>query len=183
MEFIHPRPFSPLPKRERGWGRGSIWERDVRLGGQCEKMKRYPHYIIDLARKLRKQATPSEEILWECLRNRRLSGLKFKRQHHIDRYIVDFYCAEMKLVVELEGSIHEEKDQIEYDDYRMKYLEGRGLCVMRFRNEEVVNSRETVLDTILQYRNRIPLLPSPNLGEGLGERVDLGEIYPPRRTR
>ncbi len=84
-------------------------------------MKRYPHYIIDLARKLRKEATPAEEILWECLRNRRLSGLKLKHQHHIDRCIVDF---------------------------------AKQSSIQSFNTE-----------------TGSPLLPSPETGEGLGERV------------
>ena len=58
-------------------------------------MHRYPQYIIGVARELRLHTTKAESLLWECLRNRRFEGLKFRRQHHIERYIADFYCAEL----------------------------------------------------------------------------------------
>lgn len=132
-------------------------------------MKKYPHYIIDLARKLRQEATPAEEFLWQHLRNRQCAGLKFKRQHHIDRYVADFYCAELHLVVELEGSIHDLKDQKEYDEYRYAYLEARGMTLIRFRNEEVMNNVQKVLRTIEQIKNSqllSPLLPIREKGAG-----------------
>jgi very-short-patch-repair endonuclease len=130
-------------------------------------MKHYPHYIIDLARQFRKNPTKAEEKLWERLRNRKLAGLKFRRQHHFGRYVADFYCAELYLVVELEGNVHEDEDQKEYDDYRFACLEARGLHSLRFRNEEVLNEIEEVLKTILDYKNASGT-PSPGTGEGAG---------------
>jgi very-short-patch-repair endonuclease len=112
-------------------------------------MKHYPHYIIDLARRFRKQATSAEEILWTKLRNQRLAGLKFRRQRHIGRYISDFYCAELKLVIELEGKIHEKTEQREYDENRFEQLNALGLRILRIENEEVLNNIEMVIEKIL----------------------------------
>jgi very-short-patch-repair endonuclease len=70
-------------------------------------MKHYPHYIIEVARELRQRATLAEKLLWKELRDHKLAGLKFRRQHPIGRYIVDFYCAKLRLVVELEGGVHD----------------------------------------------------------------------------
>ena len=66
-------------------------------------MSPYPHHVIELARGLRKRSTPAEKILWKRLRNRGVGGLKFKRQKHIGRYRVDFYCDKLKLALEVEG--------------------------------------------------------------------------------
>lgn len=115
-------------------------------------MKHYPRYAIELARLFRKRPTPAEKTLWEKLRDRRLGGLKFKRQQHIGRYVADFYCAELKLVVELEGKIHETADQKEYDQVRFEELDARGLRVLRINNEEVLQCVENVLERILGMR-------------------------------
>jgi len=99
--------------------------------------------IIELARELRKNSTPAEKLLWKELRNRQLSNLKFYRQHPLiyeeDRgrlhfFIADFYCAEHKLVIELDGKIHEK--QRNYDRERDLIIEKLGLSVVRFKNKE-----------------------------------------------
>jgi very-short-patch-repair endonuclease len=87
------------------------------------------------ARKLRQRQTAAEAIIWEALRNRQLGGLKFRRQHPIDGCVVDFYCAQARLVVEIDGPIH--KFQKEEDDRRQAWLEGRGCRVIRFLNDQV----------------------------------------------
>ena len=112
----------------------------------------YPDYIIGIARRLRKNSTPAEELLWKHLRNRRLGGLKFVRQHPFNRYVVDFYCAELKLVVEIEGGVHQLPDQKEYDRYRFEELDLRGLTILRFSNEEVLNHATEVLGKIIQVK-------------------------------
>jgi very-short-patch-repair endonuclease len=99
-------------------------------------MKLYPHYIIDVARELRKNQTPAESLLWERLRNRRSNGLKFRRQHHIGRYIVDFYCAELRLVIELEGGIRQTPDQKEYDENRFDFLEANDMNILRLKTKK-----------------------------------------------
>jgi len=100
--------------------------------------------ITSLARGLRKNMTPSEKVLWEILRKRRVFGYKFLRQHpifyHIDRnwvdfYIADFYCAELKLIIEADGPIHQ--DQIEYDQERDAKLLNKGMRVIRLMNKEI----------------------------------------------
>ena len=102
------------------------------------------------ARELRKQMTPAEKLLWSKLRNKAFFGLKFRRQHPIKRFIVDFYCHEQKLIVELDGSIHDEFDQLEYDQGRTIELEELGLKIIRFRNEEVFHATEDILNRIGQ---------------------------------
>ena len=113
----------------------------------------YPHYIIDVARKLRRNATPAEELLWKQLRNRRLHGLKFVRQHSFNRYVVDFHCAELNLVVEVEGGVHQMPDQVEYDRNRFEELGLRGLRILRFSNEEVLHHANGVLEKIISLKN------------------------------
>jgi very-short-patch-repair endonuclease len=114
--------------------------------------KHYPHYLIELARGFRKNSTPAEDILWERLKNRKLAGLKFRRQEHIGRFIVDFYCHELMLVVELEGGIHDCADQKEYDQARFEELDARGFRILRIKNSEVIENIDKVLEKILMFR-------------------------------
>lgn len=93
--------------------------------------------------------TEAEDILWKHLRNKKLNGLKFRRQHPLDIFIADFYCHEKKLVIELDGGIHDILEQKEYDEGRTSELEGKGFKVIRFRNEEIMNDLEDVLNRIL----------------------------------
>lgn len=106
---------------------------------------------IERSRDLRQRITPAEEKLWPYLRNRRLWGLKFRRQHPIDRFIVDFICMEEKLVLEIDGEIHNAPEQQEYDRKRTIILEGYGLKVIRFTNHEVLSNVHNVLAKIKKY--------------------------------
>lgn len=102
--------------------------------------------LKERARQLRKDATPAEVILWKIIRGRRFAGLKFRRQQPLGPYIVDFFCAPLKLVVELDGETHvgkEKKDQI-----RQAWLEEQGYKVVRFDNSVVYEDFEVVEDTI-----------------------------------
>ncbi len=101
-------------------------------------------------RELRKNATDAEQLLWSCLRNRMLGGYKFRRQHPIGSYILDFYCHETKLCVELDGGGHTELKQRRYDADRTAILESQGIEVLRYWNHEVMKNLELVLDTILE---------------------------------
>lgn len=112
--------------------------------------------IFKKAKELRKDMTETEEILWKRLRNRKLNGLKFRRQHPVDIFIADFYCHEKKLIVELDGGIHDTIEQMEYDDGRTFELEEKGFIILRFRNEEVLNEIEQVLEKIIETVKRIP---------------------------
>jgi very-short-patch-repair endonuclease len=115
-------------------------------------MKKYPHEIIEIARELRQRQTTAEEQLWHWLRRHQLAGLKFKRQHRIGNFIVDFYCGELKLVVEVEGGVHQIPEQVTQDVIRFEELEGRGLSILRINNEEVFENTENVLNKILEFR-------------------------------
>jgi very-short-patch-repair endonuclease len=111
------------------------------------------------ARELRKQMTPAEKVLWNFLKNKALEGFKFRRQHPIDNYIVDFYCHQEKLVIEVDGSVHDQLDQKEYDSGRTSVLEEFGLKVIRFRNEEVLDNFQSVIERI--SKDLTPPHPSP----------------------
>ena len=110
--------------------------------------KTVPGYVFELCRKMRADGTDTERVLWECLRNRRLGGFKFRRQHPIGRYIADFYCSQAGLVIELDGSIHREVEQQEYDCIRDEYLRERGLRVIRITNQQNRDDFENVVERI-----------------------------------
>ncbi|NMC79440.1 MAG: DUF559 domain-containing protein [Chloroflexi bacterium] len=95
---------------------------------------------------MRHNPTPEEDRLWQALRNKQLTGAKFRRQHAIDRFIVDFYCAEARLVVEVDGPIHQYSQ--EEDATRQEFLESQGLRVLRFSNDQINQDVETVLEQI-----------------------------------
>jgi very-short-patch-repair endonuclease len=103
------------------------------------------------ARELRQTETEAEKKLWQLLRNRQLKEKKFRRQHALDNYVLDFYCHECKLAIELDGGIHDEKMNQQYDAARTNELNGYGITVVRFRNEEVMKDMETVLMKIGRY--------------------------------
>lgn len=103
------------------------------------------------ARQLRRTETEAEKKLWPYLRNRQLMGKKFRRQHAIDTYILDFYCHESKLAVELDGAIHNEEMNRQYDKARTDVLAALGIVVIRFSNDEVMNDIERVLQRIGKY--------------------------------
>ncbi len=105
--------------------------------------------IHQRARELRKRMTHAEKFLWEILRGKTLGGAKFRRQHPIYMYVVDFYCHSLKLVIELDGAVHDSEEASIYDQNRTLVLEEFGLKVIRFKNEEVKNEPAKVL-TILQ---------------------------------
>lgn len=123
--------------------------------------QKLPHYLVELIRVFRKHPTKAEVILWECLRDRRLTGFKFRRQHPIGRYVADFYCHEARLIIEVDGEIHVQSEQREYDRVRQAELEAQGLKVLRFKNDRVLFETEQVLKEIANN------LPSP-AGRGAG---------------
>ena len=116
------------------------------------------------ARELRKQLTPAEAKLWERLRSRQLGGFKFRRQQPIGAFIADFYCASSRLIVEIDGGIH--NAQRESDRLRVQQLTERGYQLIRFTNEEVEREIETVLGKIRDANGRGPLLLKREKREG-----------------
>lgn len=101
--------------------------------------------LFKRARSLRKRSTLAENILWKYLRNRRVCKTKFRRQHPLLNYIVDFYAHEHMLVIEVDGGYHFTEEQQEYDQQRTLELMQFGLKVIRFSNEEIMNDITNVL--------------------------------------
>jgi very-short-patch-repair endonuclease len=107
---------------------------------------------------MRQPQTPAEATLWRILRNQKL-GFKFRRQHPIYRFIIDFYCAKAKLLIEIDGESHLERGQVEYDKARTEYLEELGYQVIRFTNDDVRYNMNVVVNEILRtIENRKPEL-------------------------
>ena len=103
---------------------------------------------IKAASNLRKNMTLPELILWKKLRDRNLFTTKFRRQHPINKFIVDFYCYEFKLVIEIDGKIHLSSDKEDYDSKRTSELEKYGITVIRFTNDQVLYDLMNVLKNI-----------------------------------
>ncbi len=104
--------------------------------------------IEQSARQLRQQLTPAEAHLWRALSRRQLAGLKFRSQHPVGRFIVDFYCPSCKLVIEVDGDVHTQQQA--YDQARTEQLQAFGYQVLRFTNKAVLNSLPTVLEEIIK---------------------------------
>jgi very-short-patch-repair endonuclease len=108
----------------------------------------------DFRRKLRKLPIRAERELWCQIRNRRI-GYKFRRQFGIGKYIVDFYCPELRFVIEVDGATHTEDKEIEYDSKRQKYIESLGLKVVRIRNVDIMERLEAVVEKIIRECNKL----------------------------
>ena len=102
--------------------------------------------LTNKARSLRKNKTDVEQLVWKYLRNRQLYNYKFRRQFPIEPYIVDFACLELKLIIELDGGQHANRNN--YDDQRSSFLEQRGFKVIRFWNNDVTENTEGFLEAI-----------------------------------
>ncbi|TLD42081.1 MAG: Type I restriction-modification system, restriction subunit R [Candidatus Jettenia ecosi] len=106
--------------------------------------------MINQVRELRKNQTKAEEIFWELVRNKGFLGLKFRRQHQIGHYIVDFYCHSERLIIEFDGEVHNTSEQRKKDEKRDKYLKSLGNKVLRFSNTELIENTENVLKVIVE---------------------------------
>lgn len=106
--------------------------------------------LLPRRRELRKNQTKHEEILWQQIRNRKF-GIKFRRQYSIGGYVLDFYCPEIKLVIELDGEQHSKKENFLYDKERTEYLKILGCNVLRFKNVELEKNIEEVLVKIKEF--------------------------------
>ena len=139
-----PKTQSPRPSGER-----------VSVRGKAQKSR---------PQQLRTNATEAEQKIWYFLRNRQFEKFKFRRQHPIGVYIVDFVCLTEKLIVELDGGQHSER--VSYDERRTKALHENGYRVLRFWNNDVMQNTEAVLETILAVLSAGPSpSPSPRNGE------------------
>jgi very-short-patch-repair endonuclease len=114
---------------------------------------------MSYASRLRNNQTDAEKRLWHVLRNRRLAGLKFRRQFSFPPYIVDFVCLEHRIIVEVDGGQHAEN--VAYDSERTQFLEGQGYRVLRFWNNDVLENTEEVLNGILKELNTPHPSPLP----------------------
>ncbi|HAB43551.1 MAG TPA: endonuclease domain-containing protein, partial [Acinetobacter sp.] len=110
--------------------------------------KKLDPQLLIFAKSMRHTATDAEHFMWQLLRAKRFMNLKFRRQHVIVSYIVDFYCHEIGLVIELDGSQHGTDDAIEYDAERTKFLEALGLTVVRYWNQDVLGRTDVVLEDL-----------------------------------
>ena len=110
----------------------------------------YDLKLKQVSRQLRNNATCAEKMLWDRLRKRQLGQL-FYRQKPVGEYIADFYCPKAKLVIEVDGRYHADKNAKEYDKIRDEYIEGLGLTVIRFTNSDIIERIERVLDKIADH--------------------------------
>ncbi len=143
--FKSPHSVSPIGREAAT----ELWNKKDMILDQKEYS---PRYIVELSKKLRKTQTKAKEFLWEILRNRKFNNLKFRRQHPFWRYIADFYCKEINLVIELDWEIH--KKTQEYDKIRDEIIEKYNVKILRFQNNDVFNDLKKILKDI---REHIPL--------------------------
>ena len=145
---------SPLPPGE---GRGGEGKDHL-----AKKKIPLPPDLLDFARKLRSEQTDAEQLLWSLLRDRRLAGAKFRRQHPVEagghRYILDFYSHELKLAIELDGGQHQSAQP--RDETRAQALSGLGIKVKRFWNNDVLSQTDSVLESIWNTVNEMTSVPT-----------------------
>ena len=109
----------------------------------------YNEKILESRRRdLRVKQTEAEKILWQKLRNRQINGFKFFRQCSIGKYIADFYCSELRLVIELDGSQHYEENSLEYDNIREEFMKSLDIKTIRFNNLDVFKSLDEVMERV-----------------------------------
>ena len=158
-----PSPRGRGGRLERGGGRlerggGRLGERGSGEDGRRRgaSIATLSPALMSFARQLRRDQTDAERLLWRLLRNQRFCGLKFRRQHPIEPYVLDFYCHEERLGIELDGGQHAAPDTQRSDTARTAFLESKGITIVRFWNHEVLQDPEAVLERL--YRS---LGPSP----------------------
>ena len=177
-DLTSPNPLLPgegltlLPSPERRGVGGEVKTKSQLLVEEGFKPMNYkiPPEVLENARNLRQRETEAEQFLWEILRNRKLNNLKFRRQHPVQEgFVLDFYCAEHRLAIELDGGIHKNPEQKAYDTLRTDELNKiYGITTLRFTNEQVLDKIDTVLEEIIRLTSPNPPLDGSVLsGEGL----------------
>ena len=121
--------------------------------GFFSRQKYSPEHVVELARRMRSDMTPEEETLWSRLRRRQVDGLRFRRQRPVGRYIADFYCPDLRLMIEIDGAVHHGRE--EYDRNRDEYLAGHGYRVVRFSNDDITYRLNEVIETIRRFSKEI----------------------------
>jgi very-short-patch-repair endonuclease len=127
-----------------------------------------PAELLAFARELRGRQTDAEKLMWALLRNRGAAGFKFRRQHPVEPYVLDFYCDEKRLAIELDGAQHEGPEAKCRDERRSDYLRRQGIQVLRFANKEVLDNTEHVLRVKYEVLKEKTLTPNTSPG-GRGE--------------
>jgi cobalamin-dependent methionine synthase I/very-short-patch-repair endonuclease len=167
----------PSPSPQTSWITGdpakapSRKEGEYKAGYQWADPKMYP-LLKQFALEHRKNPTPAEEVLWGLLKTKKLEGYKFRRQHIMGNYITDLVCLDKRLVVEIDGLIHQLPENKEADEIRTKWLNEQGFNVLRVTNDQVLNETDKTLDLILNALKSQPglkestNLSSPNGGQG-----------------
>jgi len=170
-QSLQRAPQSHSPQRhaqhqEHGTTHPSPSGRGAGGEGTIPRKPPLPSDFIEFARKLRSEQTDAEQLVWSLLRDRRLAGAKFRRQHPLEaggrRYILDFYSHELKLAIELDGGQHQERT--DQDAARTQALSGHGIAVLRFWNNDVLSQTDSVLESIWNTVNTMtstPTAPSP----------------------
>jgi very-short-patch-repair endonuclease len=130
-----------------------------------ERIRGVEPLVQQAAETLRKRATPAEALLWQALRGRACGGMKFRRQHAVGPFILDFYCPEARLVVEVDGEIHDSPDTQEHDALRSEHLERYGYRVLRVRNAEVISDLPGVLALIERAAKEVRVRENARVGE------------------
>jgi type I restriction enzyme M protein len=154
----------PSPSGRGAGGEGSNTEEN-----KPQVKRPLPEDLLLFARQLRQQGTDAEQWLWGALRDRRIAGMKFRCQHPIALYVLDFYCHELKLAVELDGSQHNNESGRAHDQKRSRFLQERGIQVLRFWNNEVFQQPEAVLEAIFIAATANQPSPLALLPEGEGD--------------
>jgi len=184
-EGPHPQPLSQEEKgvgsspSGRGGGEGNAGE-GINYRGNFNYGK-----LKEKAREFRQNQTPAEEMMWGLVRNRQVADLKFRRQHQIGPYIVDFFCNELRLIVELDGGYHFDEEQLEKDKKRADDLRSLGFALLRFTNKQFMDDPIGVFEQIVAYgegphprplsqEERGAKSSSPS-GRGGGEGISGGE--------
>ena len=169
-------PILSFPNGEEKAGSENLNERDPsltkksRTGGYMTGGNN-SHLLIEKAQEMRANPTQAEAALWQQLKSKQLND-KFRQQHLIDDFIVDFVCLSKNLIIEVDGKIHD--DQIEKDEERTKILENLGYKVIRFKNEEVISNVDEVISKIKKELELTPL----SFGKGLGDRISVFTTRP-----
>ena len=117
--------------------------------------------LKETRRLLRRNQTYTEKIVWMYLRNRRTDGYKFRRQYSVDQFVLDFYCPELKLAIELDGSVHDVPEQKLYDEERQNYIEQFGIRFVRITNDEFLTNPNKAFLMIEEWIRNLTPFPSP----------------------
>ena len=121
--------------------------------------------VKDLRQGLRIAATPAEIALWQYLKKSQVGGLKFRRQHSVGEFVLDFYCPEIKLGIEVDGEVHNAPMAYERDMIKTQFLNQNSISVLRYHNEVVFNNAQGIIDSILHFAEKKEILKGYHIDE------------------